>query len=240
VRLLLANPNRTASITDACAALARATAAPGTEIVPWTNAEGPAVVDSLYNDSMAGGSLAARLSTLAPRPDAVVLAGFGNYGTGAVKETLDVPVVGMAEAAMAFASLLGHRFAIVTTSQRMIPYTEDLVEALGFGARCAAVRAVELPPITAGEPPAYEVAVSLATEAAAVHARCGADVAILGGARLSPYAAAVQARTTVVIVEPVACAVTMAEAQVRLGLRHSKIGKFASPPLVLARGPRIE
>jgi len=32
------------------------------------------------------------------------------------------------------------------------------------------------------------------------------------------------------IVEPVACAVTMAEALVRIGLRQSKTGKFARPP----------
>ena len=32
------------------------------------------------------------------------------------------------------------------------------------------------------------------------------------------------------VVEPVACAVTMAESLVRIGLRHSKAGKFARPP----------
>jgi hypothetical protein len=31
-------------------------------------------------------------------------------------------------------------------------------------------------------------------------------------------------------VEPVACAVTMAESLVRIGLRQSKAGKFARPP----------
>jgi allantoin racemase len=239
VRLLLANPNRTESLTSACAALARAVASPGTEVVPWTNLDGPAAVDSIYTDYVAGAPLAARLGSLAPRPDAVVLAGFGDYGTGAVKELLDIPVVALAGAAMAFASLLGHRFAIVTTSRRMIPYTEDLVGASGFGARCAAVRAVELPPITSGEPPGEDVVASLATEIAAVQERFGADVVVLGGARLSPHATALRARTRVVIVEPVACAVTMAEALVRLGLRHSKIGKFAPPPS-LARGAPFE
>ena len=40
MRLLVANPNSTESITEACAVLARAAAAPGTEIVPWTNRDG--------------------------------------------------------------------------------------------------------------------------------------------------------------------------------------------------------
>src|SRR5262249_31147634 len=122
--MLLANPNSTEAITRACGVLARRAASAGTEIVDWTNREGPAAVDSLYTDCLAGASLAPGLARVAPRPDAVVLAGFGDYGTGAVKEVLDVPVVGLAEAAMAFATPLCHRFVIVTTSPRMIAYTE--------------------------------------------------------------------------------------------------------------------
>jgi allantoin racemase len=226
MKLLLANPNATEAVTKACADLARAVALPGTEIVEWTNREGPPLIDSYYSDYLAGRPLAIALAALVPAPDAVVLAGFGNYGTHAVKEVVDVPVVGLPDAAMAYAMPLCHRFAIITTAARMIAYTEDLVEALGFAARCAAVRAVQLPPIDAPEPPADQVVAALATEASAT----GADLVILGGSRLSPYAAALRARTPLVVVEPVACAVTMAESLVRLGLRQSKAGKFARPP----------
>ena len=225
MRVLLANPNATEAVTKACALLAREAALPGTEIVEWTNGDGPPLIDSYYGDYLAGGPLATALAALRPAPDAIVLAGFGNYGTHAVKEVLDVPVVGLPEAAMAYATPLCHRFAIITTATRMIAYTEDLVEALGFAARCAAVRAVQLPPIGA-EPPADQVVAALASEAAAT----GADLVILGGSRLSPYAAALRARTPLVVVEPVACAVTMAESLVRIGLRQSKSGKFARPP----------
>ena len=230
MRVLVANPNSTEAITDACAALARAAASPGTEIVPWTNRDGPPLIDSLYGDSMAARPLARSLVAVAPRVDAVVLAGFGSYGSGAVKEVLEIPVVGLAEAAMAFATPLCHRFVIVTTSPRMIPYTQDLVQALGFAPRCAAVRAVDLPPLGKGEPPAEEVVARLAAEAAAVNASAGADLVILGGSRLSPYAVALRRRTPLVVVEPLACAVALAEALVRLDLRQSKAGKFAPPP----------
>ena len=226
MKLLLANPNATDAVTKACAELARAAAAPGTEIVPWTNSSGPPVVDSFYGDAMAARPLAQALAALTPVPDGVVLAGFGSYGTSAVKEVLDIPVVSLAEAAMAYAVPLCHRFAIVTTSSRMIAYTEDLVQALGFSARCAAVRAVELPPLGAPEPSAEELVTRLAAEAAAT----GAELVILGGSRLSPHAAALRARTAATVVEPVACAVTMAESLVRIGLRQSKAGKYGRPP----------
>ena len=230
VRLVLANPNATVAITEACATLARAVAAPGTEVVPWTNHAGPPVVDSLWSDYQAGATLVRGLVTLDARPDAVVLAGFGNYGTGAVKEALEVLVLNMAEAAMACAVPLCHRFAIVTTSPRMIAYTEDVVQTFGFAARCAAVRAVSLPPLDAPPPPDEEIVERLAIETEQAHRASGADLVILGGARLAPYAAALRRRTPLTVLEPVACGIGMAEALARIGLRQSKAGKFAPPP----------
>jgi allantoin racemase len=230
MRLLVANPNSTAAITDACAGLARRAAAPATEIVGWTNDAGPPIVDSVYADYLAGATLVQGLVRLRPAPDAVVLAGFGNYGTVAVKEALDVPVVSMAEAAMALATLLCHRFVIVTTHPRMVPYTEDLVRLAGLEARCAGVRAVVLPPVGGPAPDAAGVLGELARVIARTETELGADLVVLGGARLSPCAAALRDHVRVPVLEPVACAVQTAEALVRLGLRQSKAGRFAPPP----------
>jgi allantoin racemase len=229
VRLVIANPNATASVTEGCATLARAAASAGTEIVAWTNREGPPIVDSWYSDYFAGRPLVRGLRALSPAPDAVVLAGFGNYGTAAVKEALDVPVVGIPEASMAIAVPLCHRFAIVTTTPRMVPYTEDLVAALGFRERCAMVTAVALPPLGAAASDDAIVA-ELATEIERARTLAHADLVILGGARLAPYAASVRKLVTLTILEPVACAVHLAETLVRLGLSQSKTGKYARPP----------
>ena len=234
MRILVANPNATEAITDACLALARAAASPGTELTGWTNRQGPPIIDSFYGDYMAGRPLARAVVDLRPLPDAVVLAGFGNYGTAAVKEILDVPVIAMAEAAMAFAMPFCHRFAIVTTSPRMIPYTQDLVTFLGFDAHCAGVRAVSMPPPDPSQPGQERVLDQLAEEVGRVTETGAADLVILGGALLSPYAGALRARTPVPVIEPIACAVQMAEAVVRLELRQSKLRKFAPPPRRLA------
>lgn len=230
MRLLVANPNSTEAITEACVALARDAASPGTEILPWTNRDGPPVIDSVYADYMAGRPLVRGLLQARPLPDAVVLAGFGNYGTAGVKEVLDVPVIGMAEAAMTLALPLCHRFAIVTTAARLIAYTEDMVRLAGLGGRCATVRAVNLPLITEPAPPCDQVVADLARHVEAARSEVGADLVILGGSRLSLYAARLRRLTPVPILEPVACAVQVAEALVRLGLRQSKVGKFAPPP----------
>jgi Asp/Glu/hydantoin racemase len=59
----------------------------------------------------------------------------------------------------------------------------------------------------------------VAEEAAQAHTRSGADLVILGGARLSPYAVALRHRTPLTVIEPVACGIAMAEALVRIGRR---------------------
>lgn len=215
MKLLLANPNATERVTHACAELARAVALPGTEIVEWTNRRGPAIIDSYDSDATAARALVEDLAALRPLPDAVVLAGFGDYGTRAVKEALPVPVVALPEAALTYALTLCPQFTIVTTSSRIVPYTKDVVDRLGFSARCRSVCAVELPPIAAGEPRAEDLVPKIVDVATAA----GADLIVLGGSRLSPYADALRASIALTVVEPVACAVTLAESLVRIGAR---------------------
>jgi allantoin racemase len=194
LKILLANPNATEAITDTCSVLARAVASPGTEVIGWTNREGPPMVDSFYSDYAAGRALSRSLARW-----------------------------------VAFAIPFCHRFAVLTTSSRMIPYTQDLIALLGLTGRCAAVRAVKLPPLDATEPSPPEAESEVLAAVDHVVAESAADLVILGGSRLSPYAARIRARAPVPVVEPVACAVQMAEAAVRLGLRQSKMCKFAPP-----------
>jgi len=230
VKILLVNPNATQAITDACSGLARGAASTETEVIAWTNREGPPIVDSFYADYAAGWALSRALPRVTPPPDAVVLAGFGNYGTAAVKEVMDVPVVNIAEAAFAFALPFCHRFAVLTAPARMVPYTQDLIALLGVAGRCAAVHAVDLPPLDEGEPSPGSAVTAIVTAAEQVIGESGADLVVLGGARLSPYAARLRERVAALIVEPIACGVQLAEAAVHLGLRQSKVGKFAAPP----------
>jgi hypothetical protein len=44
------------------------------------------VVDGVHTDYLAGTALVGGLLAIRPAPDAVVLAGFGNYGTAALKD----------------------------------------------------------------------------------------------------------------------------------------------------------
>ena len=74
MRLLVANANTTEAITETCAAVARAAAAPGTEIIGATPRFGPAVIATRVENVIAGHALLETLAEHAGRVDAVLLA----------------------------------------------------------------------------------------------------------------------------------------------------------------------
>ncbi len=63
--------------------------------------------------------------------DAAVIAAYGDPGLVAARELFDLPVVGMAEAAMLTACQLGARFAVVTFAPALLPWYEDAVALAG-------------------------------------------------------------------------------------------------------------
>jgi allantoin racemase len=77
-------------------------------------------------------------------PHAYVVACFGDTGVPAAREAARGPVVGMTEAALMTATLLAHRFAIVTMPKRTKAQSDAIVRDLGLGHRCT-VRAVDEP-----------------------------------------------------------------------------------------------
>jgi allantoin racemase len=162
-------------------------------------------------------------------PDAVVLAGFGRVGMDALKEALAIPVVSIAEASMAIACLLGHRFTSLTMLQQFIPYQQDLVRLLGFESRCASVRAININ-VEACATDRDRTLAELSAEIRQIVAEDRAEVVILACAGLCGYDEALSRLAGIPVLDPVVVGVKVAEGLAALGLSHSKIRKFALPP----------
>ena len=75
--------------------------------------------------------------------DAAIIAAFGDPGLFGARELFDIPVVGMAEAAMLTACMLGKRFAIVTFAQALGPWYQECVESHGLTGRLAGIRMLD-------------------------------------------------------------------------------------------------
>jgi allantoin racemase len=234
MRILVINPNSSETVTAAIMEAARRVAASGTRLIGVTTKGGTRNIDSAFGDYLSGAAMirtcleAVTLHT----PDAVVLAGFGRVGLDALKEALTVPVVSIAEASMALACLLGHRFTTLTMLQQFIPYQQDLVRVFGFEAKCASVRAININVeecVTDRE----RTLAQLTEEIQQAVSADRAEVVILACAGLCGYEHELSRRAGVPVLDPVAVGIKTAESLVALDLAHSKIRKFASPPQAL-------
>ena len=89
MKLLLINPNTTQAMTDAIAQAARAVAAPGTEIVAVQPSFGPVSIECHYDEAFAAAGVAEQVRLASAwRPDAVVVACFGDPGLEAAREAV--------------------------------------------------------------------------------------------------------------------------------------------------------
>jgi allantoin racemase len=240
LRILLLNPNTSVAITDILAAAATPAAAQGTEIIPVTAPRGVPYISSRAEAQIAG---AIALEILAERQgsyDAAIIAAFGDPGLFAARELFEVPIVGMSEAAMLTACMLGKRFGIVTFAAAMDAWYRDCVEQHGLADRCAGIRCLggEFRAIAAVQAEKEAALIELAGESVT---RDGAEVVILAGAPLSGLAAKVAARVPVPLVEQAAAAVKQAEALVTLRPRKAIAGGFRRPAAKPSTGlsPRL-
>jgi allantoin racemase len=224
-KILIVNPNTTASMTATIAAAARAVAGPGTEISAVTSSMGPASIEGYYDEAFAvPGLIAAFLA--APDSDAGIIACFDDTGLDAARSIARFPVVGICEAALLTAGQVAKRIAVITTLPRSIVPLEELVRRYGFAERASvtacnvAVLDLEKPGSGAAQKLDAEIALALDK---------GAEAVVLGCAGMADLALMLSQKFGVPVIDGVAAAVKQAEALVGLKLTTSRRGAYAVP-----------
>ncbi|MTV12519.1 MULTISPECIES: aspartate/glutamate racemase family protein [Bradyrhizobium] len=235
MKILLLNPNTTADVTDLLHAAGSKAASAGTELVPVTAARGVPYIATRAEAQIGGAIALEMLAEAGPGVDAAVIAAFGDPGLFGARELFAFPVVGLAEAAMLTACMLGRRFAIVTFAGALAPWYEECVAMHGLSARCAGIRTLDgsFQSISEVQAEKEELLVALANRAVE---RDSADVVILSGAPLAGLAAKVRDRIPVPVVDPVAAAVRQAETLAVLKPRKAVAGTFRRPDPKPTRG----
>ena len=224
-KILIVNPNTTASMTETIGAAARTVAAPGTEIVAVTSAMGPASIEGFYDEAFAIPGLIQALSS-APDADAGIIACFDDTGLDAARSVSRFPVVGICEAALVTAGQIAKRIGVVTTLPRSVVPLEELVRRYGFAER-ASVIACDIAVLDL-ERPGSGAAEKL--DAGIAHAlEAGAEAIVLGCAGMADLAATLSQKFDVPVVDGVAAAVKQAEALAGLKLTTSRRGCYATP-----------
>ena len=229
MKLLLINPNTTQAMTDAIAKAARAVASSGTEIVAVQPSFGPVSIESHYDEAFAAAGVAEQVRLAAAwKPDAVVIACFGDPGLEAAREATDAPVLGIAEAAFHAAGMLATGFSVVTTMTRTCIMAERLLQRYGADQHCRGVHGTDIPVLDL-EGCGVETLQQIEDAAREALARDRSGAIVLGCAGMAPLCATLSQRLGVPVIDGVAVAVKFAEALVGLGLRTSKHGDYAPP-----------
>lgn len=230
-RLLIINPNTTRAMTLGIDAAARAVKNADTMLTTINPAMGPVSIEGYYDEAFAVPGLlheiASHLAADEP-PDAIIIACFDDTGLEAARALSPAPVLGIGEAAFHCAACLGHKFSVVTTLSRSIAALENNLLKYGLAARCAKVRACEIPVLELDDPTSNARA-RIKTEILRAKAEDGAEAIVLGCAGMAAFARAMSAECGLPVLDGVSCAVKFAEALVALGLKTSKCGAYQVP-----------
>jgi len=236
MRILVVNPNTTAAMTEKIGRAARAVAASGTELIVVNPADGPASIEGYYDEAFSVPGLLAEIT----KGDALgvsahIIACFDDTGVEAARSVAFAPVIGIGEAAFHLASMLGHRFSVVTTLSRSIAAIENNLLKYGLAGRCGRVRACELPVLSLDDP-ASDAAARIGAEIELAKREDRAEVIVLGCAGMADLAARLSESHGLPVIDGVASAVKLAESFGALGLKTSKIGAYALPRPKAYRG----
>ncbi|CAM3390161.1 aspartate/glutamate racemase family protein [Paracoccus nototheniae] len=229
MKLVVINPNSTASMTDKILASARAVAGPGVEVLARTAHGAPASIEGHFDEVMAAAHLLREVQQAeAEGADAIVVACFDDPAIGACREIATGPVIGICEAAIKAASMIATSFTIVTTLPRSVPVIEELVRRYGLDHQCRRVRSAAIPVLALEEPGSNARQLVRAEILRAIDEdRC--EAVVLGCAGMSDLTAWLSDETGIPVIDGVTVATTFAQALVGAGLKTSKIGAYARP-----------
>lgn len=209
-------------------------AAPGTETGIEDVPEGPASIESMYEEylSIPAAVRKAVEYEQAGSWDAVILGCYGDPGLDALREMTHMPIIGPGEATALMAASLGHRFTIITITDSVVPSTYRQIRNVGVGEKLASVRVVGIPVLElhSNRERAVEATVEQGWKAIKEDR---ADALIVGCMTMGflEIAEEAGAELGVPFLNPARVALKFAEATVGAGLSHSKRAYMTPPKL---------
>lgn len=231
MRIFVINPNTSESVTDHIRRELEKIKRTDTELTVVNPEHGPVSIESVYDEALATPPTLELVREANEQGyDAIVLACFSDPGLDASKEISDIPVIGIEEASMHMAAMLGHKFSITTVFRSRVPTRDLHVRQHGLEGSYASALVMNMPVLDMDAYPEQAKARILELSRHAVE-KDGAEVIILGCAGLTGYAEDVERELGVVVIDPTSVAFKMAEAIADLGLRHCKIARYAQPPV---------
>lgn len=233
--LLIVNPNTTASMTEKIGICARSVSAAETRVTAMNPVSGPAAIQGADDGAAALPGLYALVDeamSSGVKYDALIIACFDDTGLWPLKRRLNIPVLGIGEAAYYLAALRAEMFSVVTTLPVSVPVLEDNLKRQGLAHRCSKVRASSVPVLEL-EDAGLEAKRKIRSEIAKALAEDEVGAIALGCAGMADLARELADEFKVPVIDGVAAATRLAEAAIDL----SRLDTVSGLEKTLERGP---
>jgi len=228
VNIILINPNTTEAMTARMHAAVAPMIGEGVKLTAITADYGAPSIEGYYDEVFAVPPMIEALKPIANQIDGVVVGCFDDTGVDALRCLLDVPVVGICQAAMQAATVIANKFSIITTLPVSVPALEHLVLRYGFERLCGRVRAADIPVLDLEEN-LEQATQSIVAELERALVEDGAEAIILGCAGMVELSRNLTKRYGIPVIEGVGAAVKLVEGLATLGLSTSTQGGYAPP-----------
>jgi len=226
MKILIVNPNTTASMTKKIEIAAKAAARPDTQIVATNSQNGPKSIQGFLDVATCVPGLLEEVKRHTD-VDAIVIACFDDTGLDAVRTLVSVPVLGIGEAAYHAASMIASKFSVITTLSRSVPGLENNLMQYGLAQKCVRVRATNIPvlKIEEGDP---ETLSKIRSEIREAIEHDNAEAIVLGYAGMTDLMSDLSEEFGLPVIDGISAGITFAEALVNNGLKTSKIGAYSA------------
>jgi len=188
---------------------------------------GPESLESWTDYHLASVCVLPLVEAYQTKVDGIVLACFGDPGLYLLKEYCEVPVIGIAEASMSLAILLGAKFGILAGMRRAVELMDSMVRTYGLEARYAGTEPLDMR-VLDFEKEREKTLDRLEVTSLKLRRR-GAEVLLLGCAGLTNFVDALQTKVDMPVIDPVESGCQVLKTIRACGLRTSHIGLFSYP-----------
>ena len=220
MKILIINPNSDANITKAIQKTAENFAKDSFEAVCKPTPGAPLFIETYEDAIKAAPGMVKLVRENEDKFDAFVVACHSDPNLDAIKEMTKKPVVGIGEASMKIASMLGHRFSVVSDNIHSIPNKEFLVRQYLLKDRLASVRAPQDKVSGLSDEEKYLQTAKLAMD------EDMAEVIVLGCAAMTGLDKPLQKKLGVPVLDGIVCALIIASGLVKYGVSTSKIRRY--------------
>ena len=209
MKILIINPNSDLEMTRAIQKTADDFAKEGLEVLCRHTPGAPKFIETREDEILAAPGMIKLVKENDDNYDAFIIACHCDPNIDVIKEIIDRPVVGIGEASMRIACMMGQRFSIIQTTEESIPLKEALVRKYQLQDSLASVRAPrDISPEWSDE----EKYMPAARDAVA---KDRADVIVLGCAGLTGLDKHMQQELGIPVLDGVICALILATTLIR-------------------------